>query len=80
MKYCLLITLLLLSACGAEQKAVSARQVSRVEPAAASGLTYREFRIHEFNEGSDMKDVQKRFLSLDRDNNGLLTPNEFSGF
>lgn len=70
-----------LAACGGREVDVSAeRMVSRVEPAAAPGLTYSAFRVHPFNDGSEMRAVQKRFLTLDRDNNGLLTQDEFSGF
>lgn len=70
---------LLLSACGSTEQA-SAPKVSRMEPAAGGGMSYQEFRKHEANDGSDMMAVQKRFIIMDRDNNGSLSPAEFNGY
>lgn len=76
-----LITLamaLSLSACGGVEEA-PAPKVSRMEPAAGAGMSYQEFRDHHINEG-DTWATQKRFLILDRNNDGKLSPSEFNGY
>lgn len=66
---------LLLSACG-DGDATKRPEVSYRDAAPLSGMTYGDFRRHEDGAG-DMDAAQKRFLTLDRDNNGRLTPDEF---
>jgi hypothetical protein len=67
-----------LSACGGAEE-TAAPKVSRVEPAAGAGMSYQEFRDHHINEG-DQWAAQKRFLILDRNNDGKLSPSEFNGY
>ncbi len=74
-----LLAVLLLSACGSTEQQAEAPKVSRVEPAAGGGMTYHEFRDHDINEG-DKWAAQKRFLILDRNNDGKLSPSEFNGY
>lgn len=74
-----LLAVLLLSACGSTEQQAEAPKVSRVEPAAGGGMTYYEFRDHDINEG-DTWAAQKRFLILDRNNDGKLSPSEFNGY
>lgn len=72
------LMVLLIAACGGGGP--SAPEVSRAHTPYPSGMSYDEFRSHAFNDGTDMNAVQKRFLLLDRDNNGVLSPSEFSGY
>ena len=72
------LPVLILIACGSTEQA-AAPKVSRVEPAAGEGMTYHEFRDHDVNEG-DTWAAQKRFLILDRNNDGKLSPLEFNGY
>lgn len=67
----------LLSACGGGEVAPSKKHdISYAAIQPASGMTYPEFRAsHAFGAG-DMRDAQKRFLMLDRDNNGRLSADE----
>lgn len=74
----IVLFVLFLSACGSTEQA-EAPKVSRVEPAAGAGMTYHEFRDHHINEG-DTWAAQKRFLILDRNNDGKLSPSEFNGY
>lgn len=73
-----LFFVLILSACGASDTG-SPREVSRADTPMPQGLTYEQFRGHSFNNNADMGVVQKRFILLDRDHNGVLSENEFSG-
>ena len=77
-KFIALVPLLFIAACGSTEQA-EAPKVSRVEPAAGAGMTYHEFRDHHINEG-DTWAAQKRFLILDRNNDGKLSPSEFNGY
>lgn len=71
-----LLALLLLAGCGETQKISARPEVSYADIQPASGMTYQEFRdTHEFGAG-DMHAAQKRFLMLDRDNNGRLSSDE----
>ena len=72
-------TMIFLSSCGSAEQQAEAPKVSRVEPAAGGGMTYHEFRDHDINEG-DKWAAQKRFLILDRNNDGKLSPSEFNGY
>jgi hypothetical protein len=74
----LIAIVLVLSACGGSEK--PAPEVSRRDHPISQGMTYQQFRNHEINTDSDMKAAQKRFLILDRDNNGILSPSEFNGY
>ncbi len=74
-----LFSVLMLAACGGSVEEAAAPKVSRVEPAAGAGMTYPEFREHAVNEG-DKWAAQKRFLILDRNNDGKLSPSEFNGY
>lgn len=71
--------ILMLAACGGAADEAAAPKVSRVEPAAGPGMSYPEFRDHAVNEG-DTFAAQKRFLILDRNNDGKLSPSEFNGY
>ncbi|PZO77776.1 MAG: hypothetical protein DI626_12215 [Micavibrio aeruginosavorus] len=71
-----LLLVFLLAGCGGGS---TAPEVSRAHTPYPSGMSYEEFRNHEFNSGTGMSAVQKRFLLLDRDNNGVLSSSEFSG-
>ena len=42
-------------------------------------MSYHDFRDHHINEG-DQWAAQKRFLILDRNNDGKLSPGEFNGY
>lgn len=77
-KAAVLFAVLLLAACGSTEES-AAPKVSRVEPAAGSGMSYPDFRDHHINEG-DTFAAQKRFLILDRNNDGRLSPSEFNGY
>ena len=47
--------------------------------ASGGGMTYQDLRDHDVNEG-DVWAAQKRFLVLDRNNDGRLSPSEFNGY
>lgn len=81
MKYLLPVFMFLfLAACGNDAAKVQPRAGGLTPmPDMADGLTYAQFRNMPANADDDMMMVQKRFLSLDRDNNGLLTSNEYHG-
>ena len=76
-KFAAVLCFLVLAACGTDEAA--APKISRMEPAAGGGMTYPEFRDHDVNEG-DAFAAQKRFLILDRNNDGRLSPSEFNGY
>lgn len=78
-KRAVLLCALLLTACGGTEQQAEAPKVSRMEPAAGAGMTYQDFRDHDVNEG-DVWAAQKRFLILDRNNDGKLSPSEFNGY
>lgn len=78
-KLAVLSLALLLAACGGTREEAAAPKVSRMEPAAGVGMTYQDFRDHHINEG-DRLAAQKRFLILDRNNDGKLSPSEFNGY
>lgn len=77
MKRWLPLIVLMLAACGGEAERAEISRASDIEPAA--GLSYDQFRSHDMNNGADSLAAQKRFLALDRDNNGRLDPNEIGG-
>lgn len=77
-KSLLLLTVFLLSACGGAS--VPAPEVSRAVVPHPVGMSYEQFKSHGFNAGASSNAVQKRFLLLDRDNNGVLSANEFGGY
>lgn len=81
MRYLVLFAAVFLASCGSDEVTVSKRpEVSyqNVEPAA--GMTYGDFRKHEVLGAGDMRDAQKRFITLDRDNNGSLSKHELGGY
>ncbi len=68
---------LFLSACGGGD---IAREVSRAgDTAYPQGMNYAQFRNHSINEGDGLA-AQKRFLLLDRNNDGILSASEFNGY
>jgi len=72
-----LLAALTLTACGGE---APAPEISRRDmPESPQGMGYEQFRNHSMNAGSEMGAIQKRFILLDRDNNGVLTEDEFGG-
>ncbi len=73
-----LLAVFLLSACGGSNG--PAPEVSRAAVPHPVGMSYEQFSAHEFNAGADSRAVQKRFLLLDRDNNGVLSANEFGDY
>lgn len=75
----IVLAALTLAACSGSMEEAAAPEVSRVQPAAGGGMTYQEFRDHDINEG-DKWAAQKRFLILDRNNDGRLSPSEFNGY
>lgn len=76
MKPFLFIVPLFLAACGGVETA--APKISRAGDPVAQGMNYAQFRDR--YRGDDMKTVQKRFIMLDRDNNGVLGAHEYSGY
>lgn len=72
----LILALLLLAGCGETEKISARPEISYADIQPASGMTYQEFRQHETWGQGDMRDAHKRFLMLDRDNNGRLTQDE----
>lgn len=72
MKRFLILPVLCLSACGGN---ADSPEVSRAHMPEAQGMTYRQFREH--TGGGEA--AQKRFLMLDRDNNGRIAPHEMGG-
>lgn len=78
MRFALILpALLVLASCGADEVTVSKRpdvSYARVEPAA--GMTYKEYRQHETWGQGDVIAAQRRFLMLDRNNDGRLTEDE----
>ena len=78
-RFMILLSVVLLSACGSSIEEAAAPKVSRVEPVAGGGMSYPEFREHEINDG-DTFAAQKRFIILDRNNDGHLSPAEFNGY
>ena len=82
MKYLPLLTMFfVLSACGSDEVEVSKRpNVSYQDIQPAAGMTYGEFRKHEVLGEGDMMAAQKRFIILDRDNNGSLSKEELGGY
>lgn len=73
--FCLL--LFLLSACGGGGE-TAAPKVSRAGDHVVQGISYNQFRDR--YRGDDLKTVQKRFIMLDRDNNGALSESEYNGY
>lgn len=79
MKKIYLIPVLFLFACGGNETAVTKRpDVSYADIQPAAGMTYPEFRNHPMGQG-DMLAAQKRFLLLDRNHDGKLSPLEIGG-
>ncbi len=77
MRKILILTALLLSACGGAQ---ATREISPVDMPPVTGMKYQDFRNHDWNKDGGSEEAQKRFLKLDRDNNGVLSQNEMSGY
>lgn len=75
MRYFAILTVFLLSACGGGPT----REVSRAGDYTPSGMTYDEFRNHPKND-SDSLAAQKRFITLDRNNDGRLSEAERGNF
>ncbi len=83
---------LMLAACAGNEPVQSTRTGIQGAP---GGLSYNEYRAHvrsqaqsghgwsqdvlSKNYSDSTGDIQKRFLALDRDNNGRLSPAELSG-
>ena len=80
MKRCVVVTALLLSACGGNETVSARPEVSYQDIQPAAGMTYGEFRKHEVLGEGDMLIAQKRFIMLDRDNNGSLSKEELGGY
>jgi len=93
-RFCLIcLTTVALSGCAGE---TSSQRVSHAGEAPASGMTYDQFKyysdkkaqrdggVEAAQRSADAANgnsaLQKRFMSLDRDNNGRLSPNEFNGY
>lgn len=75
----LLSVVIFLSACGNEPVVVEKRaDVSYADIQPASGMRYQEFRRHPMGQG-DYLAAQKRFLLLDRNHDGKLSPLELGG-
>ncbi len=81
MKFFWLLPLIVLSACGGSEVVAEKQRpdVSYQDIQPAAGMTYPEFRRHETWGEGDMRDVQKRFLILDRNNDGRLSDHELGG-
>lgn len=77
-KIAVFIPLLFAAACGGGTSVPPAK-VSRADMTPAQGMTYEQFRRHEAGTG-DLHAAQKRFIMLDRNNNGVLSQDEFSGY
>ncbi len=77
MKKFVLFASLFLTACGSTEPA---REVSRADMPPVSGMKYQDFKNHDWNKGGSSIEAQKRFIKLDRDNNGVLSQNEMSGY
>lgn len=72
------LPVLFLAACSGDT-ATKRPDVSRADMTPASGMNYEAFRRHEAGTG-DLRAAQKRFIMLDRNNNGVLSNEEFSGY
>lgn len=72
-----IVPVLFLAACAAD---TPSPKISRAEDAPVPALSYGEFRALAIHDGDDLSLVQKRFIMLDRDNNGRLTQNEYSAY
>ena len=79
MRPLLLLAVLLLAGCGGtEDKITSRPAVSYADIQPAAGMNYEEFRKHgDWGQG-DIAAAHKRFLILDRDNNGVISLDEAS--
>jgi hypothetical protein len=72
------VALFLLASCGSgEETKRPELSLAKQEPSA--GMDYRAFRNHQTWGEGDMTTVQKRFIVLDRNNNGVLSPDELGG-
>ncbi|PZQ47227.1 MAG: hypothetical protein DI551_03615 [Micavibrio aeruginosavorus] len=79
MKRFLVLPVLVLSACGGNTEMGGNRpRVSYQDIQPAAGMTYEEYRNHDMGEG-DSGVAQKRFIMLDRNNNGRLSTQELGG-
>jgi hypothetical protein len=76
MKRLILLLPLCLMACGGGTIENKRPDVSRAAPSQTSGMTYPEFRHHPMNRESDYLAAQKRFMALDRNNDGRLSSHE----
>lgn len=80
MRFLITFFTLILSACGSDDVIVEKRaDVSYADIQPAAGMTYPEYRQHEIWGQGDMLTAQKRFMILDRDNNGRLSDDELGG-
>jgi hypothetical protein len=80
MRFLVCIAALFLSACGGNETLQKRSEVSYQDIQPAAGMTYGEFRQHEVLGAGDMMTAQKRFIMLDRDNNGSLSEQERGGY
>lgn len=74
-----LLLVFILGACSSDPKVEPYHHSMSSEPP-DTVMTYQRFRSDPINAQSDLDLVQKRFLILDRDNNGVLSQSEYSGF
>lgn len=75
------VLVLLLAACGSTEvsgQKQASDEISYADIQPAAGMTYPEFRQHEMGRG-DMLAAQKRFVLLDRNHDGKLSPHEIGG-
>ena len=75
-----LFATVLLTACGGNETVTARPDVSYQDIQPVAGMTYGEFRKHEVLGEGDMMAAQKRFIILDRDNNGSLSKEELGGY
>ncbi len=69
----------LLTACSGTEDIAKRPDVSYHDIQPAAGMTYPEFRRHETWGQGDMSAAQKRFITLDRNNDGRLSDHELGG-
>ncbi len=72
-----IVPVLFLAACAGD---TPSPRISRASPEPVPAINYTQFRALAAHNGDDLGLIQKRFIMLDRDNNGMLTQNEYSGY